>query len=703
MPEQLPGLRLQRLLLMGVSELALDRSVDYELRRQVLLANTAEAGLITRRLLGGLGLAWKVVQPAGGGDLVVLTDPSQPFTGLPAGAAGVDKAGNLLTLTTDVGEVYKTLDGITIPDDAVWRTLVVRYAPRATEPGTISVTSGSATVTGVGTQFTRLTSQDDLVSGTIFPTADETVGCTRIQINDAVLNPGLWEIESIASDTSMTLTATATANESGVPFTVKGRFEQDDDPANLDLLSIPDVEFELVARTRYAADDDLILADVMLDTGSSADVQIIDRRVANLWQPMSERYGTSVPHLHLQTIYQTDNVTAAAGGYDFMPANVLSRPLISASNEPWVRNSSIAPRTDGIGMIAALGTDEGIRVCQYTTTNDRWNDRAATGGSRVYIDTSHDWSIARSSVKLIALPPQTGFTHLCLYQHESVIYSRRSTDNGATWSSEATVWDLTGGGHVYPGVTLEMFDAILLRSHRILAATVTGALGVDGVRFFYSDDYGTSWQLNSGDGWLLADSENDYYPALCELDDATVVMCTRGTRATADSLLRKISPVDFTFLDTPVPVFDPLASPHTVDRKWRDYTADSTPFSRAVLLPGPNNTVWMIEQLNEADGGGDDVAGIVARCLTLDTMSLTWCELVTIPLVLIATGPANTDGAEAGLSACISANGSVQMLVRHQSNTSGTDEGFIDHYTAIPSLVPVPWAHGGGPFDGLVR
>jgi len=66
--------------------------------------------------------------------------------------------------------------------------------------GTISVSSGSAAVTGVGTTFTRL-----------------TVGQT-LEWEDDLSNPQSGIIQSITNDTSLTLTANASANATAVNF-----------------------------------------------------------------------------------------------------------------------------------------------------------------------------------------------------------------------------------------------------------------------------------------------------------------------------------------------------------------------------------------------------------------------------------------------------------------------------------------------------
>ncbi len=699
MPEQRTGLQLQRLLHIGTAELALARSVADYAAHQQLLANTAGHGLITRRLLGGLGLAWKVVQPTAGGDLVVMFEPPGPFSQIQSRNTAVDRAGEVLVLDPDVGAAsvnYRTLSDITVPDDGTWRTLVARFVRRTTEPGTVSFSSGSTTLTGVGTTFTRLTSRDDLVSTTVQPTADQTFGATLLRVASGS-NAGLWEVDSITSDTELELVNPAVGNQSGITVSVAGRFYEADDPSDITLVQIPDVEFELIALTRYPSDDALILAEVMLDTGAGPRVNIIDRRGANLWRSVATRDTAYAPHLQLALNPQLTSPDTGAS-YDHDIPTIHSRPVVNVAAQPAIRSASIAPRSDGKGYVAIMASADGLRACQYHHEDDTWQDRNATGGGRNIIEGS-SYAVARASLKIIPLPPQLGETHVVFYQRANVIYSLRTTDDFATVGSELTTWDLTADGLVYPGAGLEMLDVVMLRSGRLIMATCTGVVAADGVRFRYSDDYGVTWEDNGGGGWLLADSTLEYDPRLCEADDGTLVLMTRSNNRAGDTFYRRLDPFTFEWLDAPVSVLDPLAGPHkTASKAPATISAQAT--YGGVLLPGPNGGVWALEHFVYDATSSTDAALIIARYVTLDTMTpnraITHYQL----LLRVADGNPDTTSADLGLAACVGANGALEILCRRIADT--TNGGIVDHYTALPVLLAAPWNHAAGPFDALI-
>jgi hypothetical protein len=99
---------------------------------------------------------------------------------------------------------------------------------------------------------------------------------------------------------------------------------------------------------------------------------------------------------------------------------------------------------------------------------------------------------------LLALPGDTGFTHVLFYVNSSGdLKYKTSADDGATWAAAVTVWT--------PAVNLKRCDAVLTRGGRIIVAAIMDKAS-DEVRYVVSDDWLGTWDTNTAAGILVADA-----------------------------------------------------------------------------------------------------------------------------------------------------------------------------------------------------
>jgi hypothetical protein len=705
------GINGQRLQAIGLVEALAERDTLQRAQRYALMANTADPGLICRRHLGAIGRAWRVMQPTGGGPtLRVLTDNSNGFWGAPVGATGIDAKGRVLQLDVDPGQTYRTLSEAIPPDDGVWRTLVVRFVHTKYEPGTLTFTAGSKTVTGTGTVFTRMTSRTDLYTAA---TGQGEFPARFVVDSGGNANGGTpWVVDAVASDTSLTLVNNALANQSGVKVWLRAWYHMNQDPTDKAMLRIPGVEFELVTRTRFPADDDFILADVRYDSGTSARVDIIDRRGANLWRSINERDSSYVPHLVLAQSW------AIAGHSNSLRDNhtsptVHTRPVVALSAQPVASSTAIAPLSDGTGYMAAVAHADGIRSCLYLHRNEMWGDYNATSGSRTFIESSN-YSTVRGSVNLLALPPQSGFTHIAIYQRNGVIYRKLTANDGGSWGSEGTVWDLSAGTLINPTGANggEMVHAILDRWHRIVVATsaraAVSSAGDETIRFATSSDYGVNWDTNSDGGYEISGSDGEWHPTLVETDDGNLVVVSISLTGTGVTVLRQLA--DAQTLDdwrsTIIQGYTALGTPHQGFNNVRSVEATSASAQSAdavwigFVAAGPNNSIWVITQKVGTTGtpAAYDSVQVVADLYTIDSTTYTSSLCASQPLLMSDIGATTPTNRSLALSGCVGINGKIELLSRRF--TSATNGGVVDHYTVLPTLLAAPASRQGG-WDAL--
>ncbi len=491
------GLRFLDECKLGIDEMQWWKEGTAEEGRRLRLQQTERPGLLCRlKNLGTKGLAWQCNQDGtGSGNLRVKVDdygseiaPNPD----PAWLLAIDRDGHLIEfdgvpLGSGVGYPTPTFledvtgTSIAVPDDATWYTLVMRRDVTPYERGTLQVTAGSAAVVGTGTEFTRFNGY----------TTDGYDRGTRILIllaDSAGGNEGTYEVDTITDDVNLTLRANiGGANESGIRFQVAGDFANTvpGDPA---IHHRTRAVFELVARTREPANDDLIIADVMLNTGTSNDVQIIDRRDANVWSPRFSRNQLGklqvTPQLAYATVFPYTGVA-------------LSRPDAYTPGVPgatWVR---VAPAEIG-GLPGLLGVVElaGVAVRTITLAGETWS----TSGNVDVAGTAQQPAI-------VQVPAATGYTHRALYVKGGILYRRSTADNGVVWGAETAIWDPTA---VDPADYVEYPFPLLTLKHRLIVAagywddSADGGAGQMQVRWIYSDDYGDTWETNANAGteWI---------------------------------------------------------------------------------------------------------------------------------------------------------------------------------------------------------
>ena len=271
------GINWQYGLMVNMSELAFAAFMEPELQRQVLRARMAEPGLVLNPAgCGNMGLAWRVEQVVAGGDLLIRFDRGVPWAGAPV-ISGVMSDGEAFAIELDPSDSYLQLSDITVPDDGVWRTLLVARASTMYEPGIATFTASSTTVTGVGTRFSRLSGRT-MDGSTVLTPGD------KIRVDSGANAGEIYEIDNVVSDTEIELTAVAIANQDAA-IIVAGTWYLNDVPANPKAHNNPSYAFELADGVAMPSPSDyLVVADVMLDTGSNPKIQIIDRRMANMFR-----------------------------------------------------------------------------------------------------------------------------------------------------------------------------------------------------------------------------------------------------------------------------------------------------------------------------------------------------------------------------------------------------------------------------------
>lgn len=490
-----PGLRFLDECQMGIDELQWAKEYNNSLARTWRLQHMMRAGFLTRRQPhGAKDYAWLCAQEGGGsGKLYVRRNSDSqavvPNT-TPTTLFAIDVDGYLIefdgvpyaTGSSPDTATYLQDDSETdlaVPDDGVWRTLVMRREVTTREKGTLALTTGAATVTGTRTEMTRFNGY----------TTDGYDRGTRIKIAAADSsngNEGTYEIDTITSDTALALRTNANGTtESGLPFSVVGDFSgtvPSDDAIHHRVRAV----FELVTRTREPSNSDLIVADVMLDTGVSNDVQIIDRRQSNRYL---RRRGdearvalTAQPKIAFATA--TPYTSASLDRSEIYNGGV--------SGAVWL---SAAPFDQGLLVVVE---DDGQKIVTQKFTGGTW---AAAGN----VDTSG----SAESPAIIQVPSASGNTHLCFYVKSDTLYMRGSDDEGATWGSEAQIWDPSA---VDANDRVEFPAAIQLLNGRIVVAagyyddTADSGSGQVQIRFITSDDYGTTWATNTNAGTTYIDN-----------------------------------------------------------------------------------------------------------------------------------------------------------------------------------------------------
>ena len=459
---------------LGFDELAWDQYQQDEDARLALLGEFRKTGLlINHRPNGFLEADWLVSEdPLNPGCLVYGTATSGT-------QCAVTAEGRVLQISNQHRPYTLTSPWallLTVPDTATWYTLVLRAGFTAYEPGTLAFSS-DVNLVGTGTAFARYSSYaEGGVHGTYIriAAADEAA----LGAFDSGLGAGVYELATILSGTTATLTAAAPVTVGSIPFTIAGDYRTPPAVASRDehVRQVP--TFALLARTREAGVNDVILADVYRTGGV---MTIVDRRrqgVAYAKEPCARPVVLQPRAIPISTgtgalVIDYANLVAGAAADNYTGVDVT-----------W--NDTL----DGNGLIVAYSRN-GAGV--YTRT---FNPVSLAVGAEVTVDATAQWPA------IIQVPYPNGafgYKLQCYYTDGTVLYFKESTDQGATWPGAAVaVWDPHATN---PAWSAEENGAIVLQNHRILVAT--NVTGLADVRLVYSDTYGASWVTNAGSGYTF--------------------------------------------------------------------------------------------------------------------------------------------------------------------------------------------------------
>lgn len=492
------GLNLLDVLEVGTDELQwLQAEID-QAKKDEWLGRIATAGWFGTIL--GTGQAWwgwSVNENGSTGALrrQLHTAAGGPYApapaDVPAQVGGVARDGSVIVLDDQDDGAIRDANGdpITVPDDATWYTLIARRGIRLDEPGRLTFIQNNASVTGDNTQFTRYSDGSDPVATKIrIDAADSANG-----------NEGTYTIDTITDDGTMTITPAPTgADESGLKFHVQGRFFST--PAGTqDIHWNEYVEWELVARTVAIPDDALIAYDVYRDTGADPNVQFLDRRHVNMYRPMPHNYKLELPSM----------------GSGFFQADTQTFTRNTAAGWPWTVYDATAPQHFD-ACPAYLGADEGPSTLGWNYDANNFALVAIADATQIEIVTvrtliedlrvqnhanagSPVTAVSEAGIDSVAITNYIGGNHIIAYTVGGVCKVLTSDDQGATWSSAATIWDPTtiDASDLVDGV-----EVVALQSGRIIVAAsyYDDSAGERDIRYVYSDDYGATWDTNSQAG-----------------------------------------------------------------------------------------------------------------------------------------------------------------------------------------------------------
>jgi hypothetical protein len=336
---------------------------------------------------------------------------------------------------------------------------------------------------------------------------------------------------------------------------------------------------------------------------------VIDRRHANVWRPID---GRTRGWALMPATLQFSNLAQSGGPGDSTAVNVVKNIVTLASEQAsaqTVIGMSMAPCASGshlsglaedqsTGMMAAVLWDNAstrnVRILHYTvaaqaasTIAGFWDD--PDNGSAVNAVSAS----GLLDVALVALPKNSGNTHLLVYVDSAGdLIARTTTDNGATWSSATTIWAVASTD------TLSKVSACLTRMGRIVVAGVLSA--GDRIRYIYSDDLGATWLTNTNAGFsssLATDTPTDI--AVVEDDGGnlwTVYSIANTNRLRMFRGQAEGNPV-------------PSGTEHSA--AWKVGPDSTTVTTHIDAFPLPNGVIGVLYG-QTASSGGDDVIGYVS-------------------------------------------------------------------------------------------
>lgn len=462
----------------GATELDLEGIVRERARGRIARAAYAE-GLVIRGAGGGvLDTQWMVSDDNDDGTVRIHTAsgdwPARFYSGSAPGRQprNLDHRGGAVLLDSEgvPAELDADIDPVTltVPDDDTWYTLVAYVEQTEYAPGTIDLDPASATVTGTGTRLTDLQA----------PVAGLRTSKILIEPADTAQgHAGAYTLTSITSDTEIAITPNPGGGlaETGVRF--KYASEHTQAPSERGTLARRRAAVKLVARTRKPAANEYVLADVKRASGGTPEVQIRDRRhcnvarlLVNTTTSLSIRVVSS-PGLQLTGHGGTIDGAAPGGGLQGLADTDRGTVLALWNNSTLELREYEIDGTPVATAVTVRGDDVIARICRVP------QNQGQADSARV----SH----------LIAVADTVS---------GAAVYFRFA--NGTTSSGSFTalpVANFDTDGVVPIALYRTKYDRIVL-----VCGCTSG--GVVDVRYVYSDDFGATWQNNSGDGWVLADS-----------------------------------------------------------------------------------------------------------------------------------------------------------------------------------------------------
>jgi hypothetical protein len=100
---------------------------------------------------------------------------------------------------------------------------------------------------------------------------------------------------------------------------------------------------------------------------------------------------------------------------------------------------------------------------------------------------------------IVRFPAGAPYTHRVVYERSAVLYTRTTTNNGATWSGETTLWDPSG---IDASDTVGDPCLVLSKEGRLYLVvayyddSAAGGAGLYQLRAIRSDDYGATWNMS---------------------------------------------------------------------------------------------------------------------------------------------------------------------------------------------------------------
>jgi len=319
----------------------------YRALKESVIGRTFRPGLVlpVNLFTGMLDTQWLVADADDDGTLNIsgvgaITYP--PF------ASFVDTDGVMVTYNPSPSTTPEV--GIVVPDDNTWRSVVVRAAWTTRGRGRLTLTSGSATITGAGTAFARMSALADIPAGLLKQP-------TKIRIDSGGANDGDYSVNTVASETSLTITenmaATETVNE-GDWYEV-GYWYSTATPTSDAAYQRAVPEFELVTLVVTPATGDYVLCDVKRDSGSTPECTFRDRRAENRW---------------MATPYVPEVFPSLEGAAAILPVSFAG---VLNENEAAFKPGEIRVQIDSDAGEYVTGIDSSARYVAYAT----WDGAAA--------------------------------------------------------------------------------------------------------------------------------------------------------------------------------------------------------------------------------------------------------------------------------------------------------------------------------------